>query len=414
MTRETLVLLLVYYALTTVIGGLLMAWRFTTLRRDSMNGAFTGFGAALIGFGLPGLAVAWAFFKPRKLGIADDPEGDGLSKVAFRFSSNVLWGMGAFGFTWILLIILALNTSPNRFLVVLAGGLYEGMLVFLVAAGLSIIFGLMDVLNFAQGALFMIGAYVAVVLFPDLRSAVGLYPAFLIALGLAGAVGALLGFGMEVTLIRTTYSRPVFQMVLTFGVALFLTELVIAQYGTEGIASMNLRASDGSHSLITGLVSGTSIQSYWVLMIVIGFIMMIGVQYLLQNTRIGIIIRAGVQDSEMVEALGIDVRLIFTAVFALGTMLAALGGAVASGFLAPTPVIGDVFLLQAIAVVIVGGLGSYSGTSVAAIVIGITEAVISHFALVNYNSQALGGTAVLLLLIIVLYVKPTGLFGTSH
>jgi branched-chain amino acid transport system permease protein len=149
-------------------------------------------------------------------------------------------------------------------------------------------------------------------------------------------------------------------------------------------------------------------------MIVIGVFMIFGVQYLLQNTRMGIIIRAGVQDSEMVESLGINVRLIFTLVFALGAAIASLGGAVASGFLAPHPELGDAFLLQAIAVVIVGGLGSYSGTAVAAFVLGITGSVASHFALVNYSSDALGSTTILIVLLMVLYIKPTGLFGKAH
>ena len=137
-------------------------------------------------------------------------------------------------------------------------------------------------------------------------------------------------------------------------------------------------------------------------------------QYLIQNTRIGIIIRAGVQDSEMVEALGINVRLIFTLVFMLGAAVAALGGGVAIGFLAPTPTVGDTFLLRAIAVVIVGGLGSYSGTAISAMVLGISGEVLSHFALVDLNAQALGSTAVLAILLLVLFVKPTGLFGHAH
>jgi branched-chain amino acid transport system permease protein len=196
--------------------------------------------------------------------------------------------------------------------------------------------------------------------------------------------------------------------------ALILREYAISRYGPAALFNVDLRFPDGSSTILTGLFLGTSIQNYWIFMSVIGFIMIFGVQYLLQNTRIGIIIRAGVQDSDMVEALGINVRLIFTLVFALGAAIAALGGAVASGFLAPNPDIGDQFLLQAIAVVIVGGLGSYSGTAVASIVLGITGAIASHFALVEYSSDALGSTSILIILLIVLYIKPTGLFGRAH
>jgi branched-chain amino acid transport system permease protein len=414
MTSETLFLILLYFALASTLGGLALSWRFSSLNRDAMNGAFAGFGAAVFGLGLPGLAAVWFLTPAKVLGLGDAATADVRHSQKFRFETNVLWGMGAFGLMWAALMLLALNTTPSRFAVVVAGGLYEGMLIFLVAAGLSIIFGLMDVLNFAQGALFAIGAYTAVDVFSALRPDLGLYPAFLIALIAATLVGGILGVILEVFLIRPTYSRPLFQMVLTFGVALAFLEVVIYRYGHEGIAKMDLKLADGGDSLLTGLISGTRIQSYWVFMILIGLIMMVAVQYLLQNTRIGIIIRAGVQDSEMVEALGVNVRLIFTLVFAIGTALAALGGGVASGFLNPTPGLGDVFLLQAIAVIIIGGLGSYTGTAVASIVIGISGAVASHFAFVNFSSDTLGPVAVLLSLLLVLYIKPTGLFGQAH
>ncbi len=260
----------------------------------------------------------------------------------------------------------------------------------------------------------MIGAYMAVEVFGGLRADIGLFPAFFMALLAAFLLGGVVGYFMEAYLIRPTYSRIFFQLVLTFGVALALTEIVIVRYGSDGIAPLNLDLASGEDSPLTGLIPGTRIQAYWVFMIVIGMTLMVSVQYLLQNTRTGIIIRAGVQDSEMVEALGVNVRLVFTVVFMLGAALASLGGAVASGFLPPTPLMGDIFLLQAIAVVIIGGLGSYSGTAVAAIVMGISGAVASHFAFVEFNSDALGSTALLAVLLVVLFIKPTGLFGRSH
>ncbi len=343
-----------------------------------------------------------------------------LRGIRTEINRNVLWALRATAYVWLELVFLAVNTEPSRFLVVVAGGMYEGMLIFLVAAGFSIIFGLMDVLNLAQGAFFMIGAYAAWDVYGRLGEAgwrdehVTLLLAFFIALLVATALGALIGLIVEVTLIRPTYARPIFQLVLTFGLALALREAVISRYGNEGVANTNLRLQNGDNTVLTGLFPDTSVQNYWIFMIVMGILMIFGVQYLLQNTRIGIIIRAGVQDSEMVEALGINVRLIFTLVFMLGAAIAALGGGIASGFLAPNPALGDTFLLQAIAVVIVGGLGSYSGTAIASIILGITGAVASHFAFVGFNSDALGSTAILLILLVVLYIKPTGLFGKAH
>jgi branched-chain amino acid transport system permease protein len=419
MSSDTLSLLVIYYGITTVAGGIALAWRFVRLRRAALTGAFAGFGAALIGFGIPGLAALWGLSKPKAAGLLDTAGSSASDDLAHaRFDPNVWWGMGSFGFMWIMLFLLATNTEPSRFLIVVAGGVYEGMLIFLVAAGLSLIFGLMDVLNFAQGALFMVGAYIAWQVYGDLDgwrdSSIGIGAAFLLALLAATVVGAILGFLTERVFIRPTYSRPFFQIVLTFGLALVLREAVIAQYGPAGRSNLALGFPDGSRTILTGLFPGTSIQNYWIFMILTGAIMIIVVQYMLQNTRIGIIIRAGVQDSEMVEALGVNVRLIFTLVFTLGAAIASLGGAVASGFLSPNPDLGDAFLLRAIAVVIVGGLGSYSGTAVAAIVLGIVGSVASHFALVEFSSDALGSTAVLVILLIVLYIKPTGLFGKAH
>ncbi len=418
MTQETVTFLVLYYGITTIGGGLLMAWRYPQLQRDSLAGSFLGFGAALLGFGIIGLAALWLLTPPKQIAMEGIGELDEERRGNYKISDNVLWGMGAFAFMWALLFILAINTEPNRFLIVVAGGLYGGMLIFLVAAGLSIIFGLMDVLNLAQGATFTVGAYITWAIYTSLNdwrdSAVGVSMALLLGLTAATLFGAVFGFAVERTLIRPTYSRPFFQIVLTFGLAEVIRRIIIARYGTEGRSNINLRLSDGSNTFLTGLFPGTSIQNYWIFMIVIGLIMMFGVQYLIQNTRIGIIIRAGVQDSEMVEALGINVRLIFTLVFALGSAVAALGGGVAIGFLPPTPALGDAFLLQAIAVVIVGGLGSYSGTAIAALVLGISGRIISHFAFVELNAEALGSSAVLMILILVLYVKPTGLFGQAH
>lgn len=149
-------------------------------------------------------------------------------------------------------------------------------------------------------------------------------------------------------------------------------------------------------------------------MIIMGLIMMISVQLLLKRTRIGIIIRAGVQDSEMVEALGINVRLIFTAVFALGAAIASLGGVISGGFLNIEPGLGDFFLLQAIAVVIIGGLGSYAGTAIASIMIGITRQVAAYLSRQYFNTDGLAPIVVLALLCFILMVKPSGLFGKEH
>ncbi|NJL95691.1 MAG: hypothetical protein HC915_19155 [Anaerolineae bacterium] len=288
MSSQDLQVVLIYFAVCTVLGGLAMSWRFVQLRRDALAGAFSGFGAALLGLGLPGLMFLWGGVRPKQLGLMDEVgELDPARKGSFRFERNVLWGMGAFALMWLSLIVLAADTSPSRFLVVVANGMYEGMLIFLVAAGLSIIFGLMDVLNLAQGAFFMVGAYIAWEIFGELDSwratTLGLGAAFAIALLLAALAGALIGFLVERLLIRPTYSRPFFQIVLTFGLALAITELVKARYGTQGVANLQLGFLDGGSTILMGLFPGTSIQNYWIFMIASGLIMIFGVQYLLQK-----------------------------------------------------------------------------------------------------------------------------------
>ena len=257
MSSDTLTIIIIYYALTTVVGGFAMSWYFTTLKRDALAGAFIGFGAALLGFGLIGLGLVWNFTSEKQIGLTDVGVLQEERQGGFKLSSDVAWGMGAFAFMWILLILLALNTEPSRFLIVVSGGLYEGMLIFLVASGLSIIFGLMDVLNLAQGAFFTVGAYVTWGVYTGLDSwrgsVVGVVLALLIALVAATIVGAIIGYFTERFLIRPTYSRPFFQIVLTFGLAEVMRRMIIAQYGVTGRANIDLHLADESSTFLTGL-----------------------------------------------------------------------------------------------------------------------------------------------------------------
>jgi branched-chain amino acid transport system permease protein len=324
----------------------------------------------------------------------------------------------------------------GSFGIVLVSGLFNAMLLFLVASGLSIVFGLMDVLNLAQGAYFTIGAYVAwqvhhAALFagidPNFR--------FVLAVTIATLVGGILGIVLERGLLQPLYSRPIFQIVLTFGVGIVIGEILRAIWGT----------SAKQWVLPFGLQEGLFVifeqqfSIYRIFVIVMGFILIIAIALLLRYTRIGIIIRAGVEDSEMVEALGIDVRLVFTAIFTLGCAIAALGGAVAAPFLGASLGGGQGFLLGAIAVVVLGGMGSYEGTAVGSILVGLAQQVviqISQFAttahvetanlmgldfapFLNGLSSTLSQTvwssmSPMILLILVLLLRPAGLFGKER
>lgn len=240
----------------------------------------------------------------------------------------------------------------------------------------------------------------------------------LIRLGLAIIVAmflcALVGILLERFFIRLTYSRPLFQIILTFGFGLLLLELIefFSPSGSEPVGTL-ASPTNFLPSFMRGTLPDTSIQRYWVFMIIVGLAMVISVQFILQYTRIGMIIRAGVQDREMVEALGINVSLIFTLVFALGVAIAAVGGITAGGILPIGPALGDAFLLQAITVVIIGGLGSYSGTALACVMVGLTRQVAEDWAL-RENQGALAPIFILMLLCVFLMFKPNGLFGKAH
>lgn len=317
---------------------------------------------------------------------------------------------GLLGFSFVTTVILS-DGDLGSFGITVMSGLFQGMILFLVASGLSIVFGLMDVLNLAQGAFFTIGAYVAWTLHhadeleaipPDLR--------FVIAVSTAILVGALMGIFLERVLLRPLYERPIFQIVLTFGVGIIIGEIAKFIWGTTAYAWVEpFTLAEGSFRLFDQQFS-----VYRVFVILVGFLLILAIALLLQRTRIGIIIRAGVEDSEMVEALGINVRLVFTAVFTLGCAVAALGGAVAAPFLGASLGIGQQFLLGAIAVVVLGGLGSYEGTAIGSILVGLAIAVVAQFSLEFLNQTVWQSITPMLLLVFVLLLKPSGLFGKER
>ncbi len=287
-------------------------------------------------------------------------------------------------------------------------GILLGMLVFLVASGLSLIFGLLDVLNFAQGAFLLIGAYVGYDIYQSLDASVEVR--FLAAIGGGVLLVAAIGAVMEAGLIRPLYERPIFQIVLTFGLAAIFLDFVERIYGRN--PKQPLSPPPLLNEKFT--LFQQSLSVYRLFIIGLGLAMMIGVYILLNRTRIGIIIRAGVQDPEMVQALGINVRRVFTLVFILGSALAALGGIALVPYQGATLEMGNQFLILAIVVVVIGGMGSYEGTAVASIVVGLTRAVAEQLSLEHFDAPVLAETSILLLMIAVLLVQPSGLFGRGE
>jgi branched-chain amino acid transport system permease protein len=340
---------------------------------------------------------------------------------------NLRKALGNRGSTWLLIAgifiaILAFSLfsaggNMGTFAITLLSGLLRGMLLFLVAAGLSLIFGLMDILNFAQGAFFMVGAYLAYDIShpgggalavgagipdPNLR--------FIVGLVLAVIVGGALGFVLERGLLRPLYNRPLFQLVLTFGVSIIMLEGIKAIWGgTPYIWTERLVAQDAQF-----FVFGQQFSVYRLVIIIVGFALMAGVALLLRRTRIGIIIRAGVQDAEMVNALGINVRAVFTLVFVIGCALAALGGGVAAPFLGATLSMGNTFLLASIAAIVLGGLGSYEGTAIASLLVGLGWATMEQFSVRPEVGTVVASITPMLMLVVILLLKPSGLFGEER
>ncbi len=315
----------------------------------------------------------------------------------------------------LLALSLATSESLGNFGITVLSGLFQGMLLFLVASGLSIIFGLMDVLNLAQGAFFMLGAYVAydvqhpgglidlttIIPDPNLRFPVSVLSAIV--------VGALLGIVLERGFLRRLYARPAFQLVLTFGVSLVMLELVKAIWSTTPYSWTETFGVRENFFILFD----QRFSTYRLFVVGMGILLIVGIALLLRRTRIGIIIRAGVEDSEMVQALGINVRAVFTLVFTLGCAVAALGGAVAAPFLGASTTLGDTFLLQAIAVVVLGGLGSYEGTAVASVLVGLAVSV-AQDTTIGTSLSMLPSITPMLLLVLVLLIRPSGLFGGAR
>lgn len=316
--------------------------------------------------------------------------------------------------------------QPSTFGAVILKGLSKAALYIMIATGLTLIFGLMGVLNFAHGSLTMVGAYlgglVLVLSAPMVSGDIALFGVFFVGILLVCGLVAGLGGALELRLIRPLYDRPpIYQILLTFGVALVIDELVriiVGIYGLQPISDW--QAVMGTKpDILTQTISlgGETISGLKFFELAFGILTVICVWLFLTRTRYGIVVRAGSEDSEMVDALGIDTRRVFTVVFALGAGIA--GGA---GMLlawdpiwgASVPLATEV-LLPAFVVVIVGGLGTFRGTVVAGLIVGLVDSTMTWlFQNDVITFTGLPEMTVFLILVIMLIVRPQGLFGVAE
>jgi branched-subunit amino acid ABC-type transport system permease component len=273
-------------------------------------------------------------------------------------------------------------------------GVAYGLLLFLLAAGLSLIFGMMDVVNLAHGSFFMLGAYIG-------YSAARATHNFWLALILAPPAVGLLGVGIEVGLLKRLYRRPLLdQVILTFGLSFMAAELVKIIWGSSELV---LQPPDVFAGPV--VVVGNTYPVYRLFVIATGVIVALLLWLVERRTRLGAIIRAGVVDRQMVAALGVNIGAVFTGVFAFGAALAAFGGVVAGPVLSLFPGMDAVVLINALIVVVVGGMGTLTGAFWGGLLIGVAVT----FLTVLVPQVALVLTFVVMATI--LLVRPNGLFG---
>jgi branched-chain amino acid transport system permease protein len=287
----------------------------------------------------------------------------------------------------------------STFVLLTITGLGLGALYFLIASGLSLIYGLMGVLNFAHGAFLTVGAY-AMWFVESKLSGVSVLPRFVIG-ALAGlVVGAVFAALVELVLIRPLYKRHIEQVLVTVGLGLATTALVVAIWGNDA-RTVAVPSWLGE----TTTVLGAHIPNDRWILIIAAAVVLLALNAFLKRTRYGLIIRAGVENRAMVTALGIDVRRAFTLVFAIGGVAAALAGVLGNVYFSTVdPSRGTSLLIFAFIVVVIGGLGSLRGTAGAAVVVGLVQQYANYYA-----SSGLGDLSVVLLLGLVLLARPSGL-----
>jgi branched-chain amino acid transport system permease protein len=277
----------------------------------------------------------------------------------------------------------------------LVNGLSYGLLLFMITSGLSLIFGIMGVLNLAHGSLYMVGAYLALGITKHVA------PSFFAALLLAPLLVALFSIILEVGLLRPTYRLGhLSQVLLTFGLAYVVHDLVRWIWGSS-VQSLSIPASLGSSVELFG----QTFPLYRLAVMGFGLIVAAAMWFFQEKTRWGAIIRAGLSNREMVGGLGINITVVFTVVFAIGGLLAGIGGVAAAPILGLFPGMEFEVLILALVILVVGGLGSITGTLAASMIIGVVDT----FGKVMFPQLSL--MIIFGLMALVLIVKPTGLLG---
>ena len=301
--------------------------------------------------------------------------------------------------SWILIVEQMLN------------GVQFGLMLFLLAAGLTLVFGIMDMINLAHGSLYTIGA-------DFMASFVQATGSFWLALPLALIATAIVGALLEISLLRRLYGRDhLTQVLATFAIILIANEVVRIVWGSQPVLLNAPAALSGP----VQLPGGMQYASYRLAIIGVGTAVAILLYVLVTKTRVGMLVRAGASNREMAAAMGVDIRRLFTAVFALGAALCALAGAMLGPILAVQVGMGENILILAFVVIVIGGIGSIRGAFVGALLVGIVDTsgraflplVFGAFLPPQFASAAgpaVASVMIYLLMAVVLYFRPQGLF----
>ena len=300
--------------------------------------------------------------------------------------------------SWILILEQSLN------------GLQFGLMLFLLAAGLTLVFGIMDMINLAHGSLYMLGAFLASMF-------VQLTGSFLAGVLLAVPATALLGMILEMSVLRTLYARDHLSQVLaTFALILIINELVRLVWGSDASLPM-----PGALSGPVELLPGLRYPAYRLVIIGVGLAVAVLLFVLVTRTRVGMLVRAGASNREMALAMGVNIRALFTIVFGVGAALCAVAGSMLAPLFAVQVGMGENILILAFVVIVIGGIGSIRGALVGAVLVGVVDTIGRAFLpillgtffqprVASAAGPALASVMIYLIMAIVLYFRPQGLF----
>ena len=290
-------------------------------------------------------------------------------------------------------------------------GLQLGVMLFLMAAGLTLVFGIMNLVNLAHGSLYMVGAYLSVAFLEMTGS-------FLAAVALALPATLVVGMLVEVIALRSLYERDHLDQVLaTFGLILFFNEGVSIVWGRAALFTSVPPALGGFVEILPGI----RYPVYRATIILVGLAVALGLALVVSRTRVGMLVRAGASNRTMVAALGVNVRLLYTVVFGVGAALAGLGGLMAGPIYTVQPGMGEEILILVFVVIVIGGIGSIRGAVVGAIVVGMVDTLGRAFLkpvlatvlsppAADSAGPALASMLIYILMAAVLYFRPQGLF----